>query len=281
MYTKWLLPRSCRLVAVIIFTVLALSACSSSNPSSVDNKIDKEQSTTSTIPSSPAANAGTDDSGKSSSTIQPSQSPDAAKNGQTGDDDQPDPQPTSQAVPPGESSSPKASSPAASSPAVSSPIKTSPTKTSPPKSSPQPQGASTKPPAADKAAASPKPAKTAEKTDDKKQVVTLSIKGDEEHGVILDAAELAIDDEISVISLLQKLTREKKIQMEFTGRGAASYVKGIDNLYEYDKGAKSGWLFRVNGVFSDKGAGVYEVKPGDVVDWLYTLDLGKDVGAKP
>jgi hypothetical protein len=112
------------------------------------------------------------------------------------------------------------------------------------------------------------------------QSVTLSITGDEELGVILDSTIVEVDGEISVMSLLQKETREKKIQMEFSGKGIFAYVKGIANLYEFDRGAKSGWLFKVNGAFADKGAGAYKVKAGDRVEWLYTLDLGKDIGEK-
>jgi len=86
--------------------------------------------------------------------------------------------------------------------------------------------------------------------------------------------------EISVFALLQKVTREHKVQMESTGSGIFAYVKGIANLYQFDRGAKSGWLFKVNGVVSAKGAGDDAVKAGDLVEWVYTLNLGKDIEAK-
>ncbi len=67
--------------------------------------------------------------------------------------------------------------------------------------------------------------------------------------------------------------------MESRGAGGAAYVEGISNLYEFDKGPKSGWVFAVNGVYSGTGAGSYSVESGDAIEWVYTLDLGKDVQA--
>ncbi|CAI6086877.1 DUF4430 domain-containing protein [Cohnella sp. JJ-181] len=108
--------------------------------------------------------------------------------------------------------------------------------------------------------------------------VTLSVVGDADSGTILAPAAVELKEGDSVLDVLKRATRSRKIQMEYQGKGGAAYVEGIDNLYEFDKGAKSGWLFRVNGGFPGKSAGAYKLKDGDVVEWLYTLDMGKDVG---
>ena len=73
--------------------------------------------------------------------------------------------------------------------------------------------------------------------------------------------------------------KDKKIQMEYTGKGESVYVEGINNLYEFDKGSTSGWMYNVNGTYPNKSAGAYILKAGDTVEWRYTLDLGKDLGA--
>ena len=62
---------------------------------------------------------------------------------------------------------------------------------------------------------------------------------------------------------------EYGIQMEFSGKKSAAYVKGINNLYEFDKGANSGWLYFVNGVRPVKSCGAYVVENGDVIEWKY------------
>lgn len=56
------------------------------------------------------------------------------------------------------------------------------------------------------------------------------------------------------------------------------YVRGIHQLYEKDCGAYSGWMYRVNGVFPNYGSSAYTVQNGDRIEWLYTCDLGEDIG---
>ena len=43
-------------------------------------------------------------------------------------------------------------------------------------------------------------------------------------------------------------------------------------------GPLSGWMYRVNGEFPNKGCSDYELKDGDVIEWVYTCDLGQDIG---
>jgi hypothetical protein len=112
------------------------------------------------------------------------------------------------------------------------------------------------------------------------QTVSLSIVGDKEHGVILSAQSVPIEQGDTVLDVLSRVVKGKKIQMEYSGVKATAYVKGIDNLYEFDDGPKSGWMVKVNGKTADRSAGNYPVKAGDTIEWLYTLDLGKDIGAK-
>lgn len=97
--------------------------------------------------------------------------------------------------------------------------------------------------------------------------------------MILAPAAYEIKAGESALELLKRITRQHKIQMESQGAKSFAYVEGIDNLYEFDHGAGSGWMYKVNGAFPDKGAGSYTVNPGDTIEWLYTLDLGRDLGA--
>jgi len=60
---------------------------------------------------------------------------------------------------------------------------------------------------------------------------------------------------------------------------AGAYVKGINGLSEFDEGPENGWMYSVNGIFPNYSSSLYVLKEGDVVAWLYTRDLGKDIGA--
>lgn len=112
------------------------------------------------------------------------------------------------------------------------------------------------------------------------KTITYSIVADKDMGTILPATEVEVQDGDTVLDALISVTRNKGIHMAFRGgTGANAYVEGINNLYEFDRGQGSGWMYRVNGIFPNRGAGVVPVLPGDRVEWLYTLDLGKDLGA--
>ena len=84
----------------------------------------------------------------------------------------------------------------------------------------------------------------------------------------------------SVFDVLQRAMQEAGIPMEFTSVPVygSAYIEGIANLYEFDGGPLSGWVYSVNGVFPNYGCSKYALKDGDQVLWQYTCDLGADVG---
>lgn len=124
-------------------------------------------------------------------------------------------------------------------------------------------------------------AKVVVKTPEKKveNKVSITIVGHAEVGTILAPYEVEILDGETVFDVLKKVTKEKEILLEFKGSGGMSYVEGISNLYEFDHGPGSGWMFSVNGEFPSMSAGKISLAPGDVIQWLYTQDMGKDIGA--
>ena len=84
----------------------------------------------------------------------------------------------------------------------------------------------------------------------------------------------------SVFDVLLRETRAAKLHMEYvdTPGYGSTYIEGIGNLYEFDCGDLSGWMYCVNGIFPNYGCSQYTLADGDVIEWLYTCDLGKDVG---
>ena len=100
-------------------------------------------------------------------------------------------------------------------------------------------------------------------------------------GQILGDTVVTFTQGESVFDVLQRVCRERGIQMEssFTPAYNSAYIEGIHNLYEFDCGSLSGWMYSVNGVFPNYGCSGYAVQNGDVIRWVYTCDLGKDVGA--
>lgn len=58
----------------------------------------------------------------------------------------------------------------------------------------------------------------------------------------------------------------------------SAYIEGINQIYEFDCGSESGWMYKVNGWFPNYGCSQYKVSDGDNIAWVYTCDLGTDVG---
>ena len=51
-------------------------------------------------------------------------------------------------------------------------------------------------------------------------------------------------------------------------------------LYEFSCGPLSGWMYRVDGEFPNYGCSKYELSDGQNIEWVYTCNLGKDVGCE-
>lgn len=60
---------------------------------------------------------------------------------------------------------------------------------------------------------------------------------------------------------------------------SGSYVYKIGGLSEGDCGAGSGWMYNVNGAYIQKSCKQQKLADGDVVQWRYTCNNGKDLGA--
>lgn len=102
-------------------------------------------------------------------------------------------------------------------------------------------------------------------------IVTVSAISEVDDAPILQQTELEWEKGDTVLSVLQRATRMQRVTMEYRGRGAMAYVEGIHNVYEFDHGAQSGWIYEVNGIQPDMGAGTYEVSAGDEIRWRYVI----------
>ncbi len=111
-------------------------------------------------------------------------------------------------------------------------------------------------------------------------IKSMDIVGD---GIILKRTEYVLREGDTVFDLLERVVRFNHIQMEYQGASdniyKSVYIQGINYLYEFSCGELSGWMYKVNGEFAGYGCSKYKLSDGDVVEWVYTCELGKDVGA--
>ncbi len=99
-------------------------------------------------------------------------------------------------------------------------------------------------------------------------------------GWILGPVTVEFTEGETVFDVLQRVCREMGIHLEYSYSPlyGSVYVEGIHNLYEFDVGELSGWMYKVNGWFPNFGCSLYVLEDDDVICWEYTCDLGYDVG---
>lgn len=99
------------------------------------------------------------------------------------------------------------------------------------------------------------------------------------NGCILPVTTETVGEGETVYGLLVKVCEGKGIQMEHKGYAIynSEYIEGINNLYEFDGGQLSGWMYEVNGWYPNYGVSQYVLKNGDAVAFNYTCNLGRDL----
>ncbi len=101
-------------------------------------------------------------------------------------------------------------------------------------------------------------------------------------GWILKPTKVEFNEGESVFDVLKRVCQEQKIHMEFSWTPIynSAYIEGIGNLYEFDCGSQSGWMYCVNDWFPNYGCSRYQLKNGDTLEFKYTcVGFGADIGA--
>lgn len=98
-------------------------------------------------------------------------------------------------------------------------------------------------------------------------------------GYILKKSAVTFNEGESVFDLLLRETKNRGIHMEYewTPIYGSNYIEGINQLYEFDCGAGSGWMYYVNGIKLNYGVSKCILQEGDNVEFRYTCDLGNDL----
>lgn len=99
-----------------------------------------------------------------------------------------------------------------------------------------------------------------------------------ENGMIYSGT-VGFDSGESVYDILRRICDENSIQMEasYTPAFSSYYIEGINNLYEFDCGQGSGWMYSVNGIFPNYGCSSYKPASNDEIAFRYTCELGNDL----
>ena len=95
-------------------------------------------------------------------------------------------------------------------------------------------------------------------------------------GIIYENKTAVFYEGETVFNVLVRELKKNKIHYEFTHTPIynSNYINGIGNLYEFDCGELSGWLYKVNGAMPSYGSSQYKLKDKDVVEFIYSCNKG-------
>lgn len=94
-------------------------------------------------------------------------------------------------------------------------------------------------------------------------------------GMIMLNGEFVCTAGLSVMDATIIGLKEKGLSYD----NSQGYMSMLADLSSGDAGDYSGWLVKVNGEFPTVGVEQIEINTGDIVEWVFSLDGGKDVGA--
>ena len=96
-------------------------------------------------------------------------------------------------------------------------------------------------------------------------------------GYLIPTQTVTVSEGDTAYDLLERLARENGILLDIKGSDEMIYVSGIAGIYEFDHGELSGWMYYVNGQAPSVNSSQYILKDGDVVEWRYTKEIGRDI----
>ncbi len=98
-------------------------------------------------------------------------------------------------------------------------------------------------------------------------------------GIIFREQDVVFSEGESAFDVLLNEMKKNKIHLEFSKTPVynSAYIEGIANVYEFDAGDLSGWMYIVNGEVMNYGCSEYKVRENDRLQFVYTCNGGGDI----
>ena len=96
-------------------------------------------------------------------------------------------------------------------------------------------------------------------------------------GLLVPPTEVTVLEGDTAFTLLERVCAERGLALDEQRGLSGVYVQGIGGVREFDCGSISCWLFRINGEIRSTDSGSVVLQDGDVLEFLYTCELGADI----
>jgi hypothetical protein len=80
--------------------------------------------------------------------------------------------------------------------------------------------------------------------------------------------KVTLEKEQTAFAALESFARQKELKVDFKGEGETLFVKGIGEVANQGAGGIN-WTYRVNGELGDRSSGIFSLKAGDKVSWIF------------
>lgn len=94
-----------------------------------------------------------------------------------------------------------------------------------------------------------------------------------EDGWILKETEEDFTPGETAFDVIKRICEEKKINVSVRDASGSAYIEGINQIYEFDCGDASGWMYTVNGELPNYSYSEYEVQDQDKIVLFYVCDM--------
>ena len=78
----------------------------------------------------------------------------------------------------------------------------------------------------------------------------------------------ALEKDQTAFAALENFARQKELKVDFKGQGETLFVMGIGEVTNQGAGGIN-WTYRINGELGDRSSGIFSLKPGDKVLWIF------------
>lgn len=97
------------------------------------------------------------------------------------------------------------------------------------------------------------------------------------NGVILETATVTVSEGESAYDVLRRTCTNTGILLDagVSPVYESAYIRGINNIYEFDCGSSSGWKYTVNGTTPNYGCSSYLLQEGDSILFYFTDDINR------
>lgn len=91
-------------------------------------------------------------------------------------------------------------------------------------------------------------------------------------GYLIQNQQIPIKDGDSIYDVLLRVAKQRRVHLDTKKFTNSIYIKGINHIYEFSSGSRSGWMIKVNAELISTDAGSYELKPNDYLEIIYVTD---------